>query len=457
MYIHRKQFFLISFLLILSILACGPAGAATSTLDLNKMQTEAMQTIEALQPGGVTATTPPAQLEPTSELPSATVSPTFAAVTSTGTVRCEYADFVSETIPDGSDFSPGTTFTKTWRFRNTGSCTWNSSYAVVFDHGDALGAPMEVPFPGNVVPGQEVDLSINMTAPSTPGTYTSYWKLRNADGIIFLDEAFYTQIDVNGATLAAPGGIYINTPFIVTLVPMLPYTDQVLNQSDIMAGRDGSTTAACPSGSKVSGGGFALSNGLVAYTHMMDSNGWKVYANNSSGASQLLNAYAICLNNISGSTSQFYSQVTVAGGATGNAQVACPAGSVVTGGGYASNSSFTVKTSSMEGNGWGVYGKNNSGSNQLLNAYAICLSGSGGSTSQVYAQKSIAAGASEGVEVSCPTGTLLTGGGFASNTSQWVYNSSMKGLDSETWQVYSKNNSGSSQLLNSYAICLDLP
>jgi hypothetical protein len=47
-----------------------------------------------------------------------------------------------------------------------------------------------------VSPGQEVDLSLDMVAPATPGTYQSFWKFRNASGIIFVTYPFYVEIDV---------------------------------------------------------------------------------------------------------------------------------------------------------------------------------------------------------------------------------------------------------------------
>ena len=101
-----------------------------------------------------------------------------------------------------------------------------------------------------------------------------------------------------------------------------------------------------------------------------------------------------------------------------------------------------------------MYANNTSGSSKLLNSYTTCLAGTSGSTSQVTAQKSIAAGAPDVVEASCPVGTILTSGGFAGSTNIWVNYTSVKSLDSEIWNVYGKNLTGTSQLLNSYAICL---
>lgn len=96
---------------------------------------------------------------------------------------CNQAQFIRDvTVPDGSTFAPSATFTKTWRVRNTGSCTWTTSYLLVFDSGEQMGAPSTVNFPLNVSPGQTADLTINMTTPATPGKYRSSWKLDNGSG-----------------------------------------------------------------------------------------------------------------------------------------------------------------------------------------------------------------------------------------------------------------------------------
>lgn len=123
---------------------------------------------------------------------------------------CDWAQFVADvTVPDGTNFAPGTAFRKTWRLRNIGTCTWTTSYSLVFDSGDKFGAPTALNFPINVNPGQTVDLSLDMTAPGTGGHFFSYWKLRNASGVIFgigstANKSFWAEINVN----ATPGVAY---------------------------------------------------------------------------------------------------------------------------------------------------------------------------------------------------------------------------------------------------------
>ena len=101
-------------------------------------------------------------------------------------VSCDAAQFIADvTIPDGTVVAPGATFVKTWRLKNVGSCTWTTAYAIVFTGGDQLGAPAVVNMPSSVAPGASVDITVNMTAPTTPAHYRGNWKLRNASGSLF--------------------------------------------------------------------------------------------------------------------------------------------------------------------------------------------------------------------------------------------------------------------------------
>ncbi len=119
---------------------------------------------------------------------------------------CDWAQFIADvTVPDGTNYAPGTAFQKTWRLKNIGSCTWTTSYALVFDSGERFGAPAAINFPISVAPGQTVDLSVNMTAPSSAGNFYSYWKLRNASSGIFgigstANRAFWVLINVSSSS-----------------------------------------------------------------------------------------------------------------------------------------------------------------------------------------------------------------------------------------------------------------
>lgn len=178
--------------------------------------TAAAQTVEAkLTQAPVQNTATPEVILPTSTIAAPTitlaVSPTSGSgsgVIPTATSDCDDADFVADvSIPDGTVMDPNETFTKTWRLRNSGTCSWTPSYSVVFSSGDSMGGPSSQAMTSNVNPGQTVDISINLKAPATAGDYVGYWSLRNASGKNFA--SFYVDIKVGG------GG-----PFAVTSVDM---------------------------------------------------------------------------------------------------------------------------------------------------------------------------------------------------------------------------------------------
>jgi len=138
---------------------------------------------------------------------------------------CDRGEFIGDiTIPDGTLMPPGQAFTKTWRIRNVGSCTWTTSYALVFVFGDTFGAPTVINLPSPVAPGATADFSINMIAPAAAGHYRSYWRFRNAAGTQFGVGSglitFFADINVSStAPTLIPGGTPAPTPTAIITGP----------------------------------------------------------------------------------------------------------------------------------------------------------------------------------------------------------------------------------------------
>jgi len=130
---------------------------------------------------------------------STPIKPTNTAVP-TAVSYCDWVAFIRDvTIPDGTQLSAGEVFTKTWRLQNRGTCTWTPDYMLVYTSGDQMGSTTAVRLPGNVAPGQTVDVSVTLTAPASAGYHISYWMLRNPSGALFgtggkANEAFYVEI-----------------------------------------------------------------------------------------------------------------------------------------------------------------------------------------------------------------------------------------------------------------------
>jgi hypothetical protein len=134
----------------------------------------------------LTKTPTPTQSPSPTPTPTLTNTPTPTLVLIYPAILCNSAAFIQDiSVADGSQFSPGDLFTKTWRFQNTGSCTWTPAYQVVFDRGDLLGAPSAISMPAYVNPGQIVDISMNMQAPSVSGVYEGFWRFMAPNGTSF--------------------------------------------------------------------------------------------------------------------------------------------------------------------------------------------------------------------------------------------------------------------------------
>ncbi len=155
---------------------------------------------------------------PTSEptiLPSPTISnPTATAVQPDQNAACtDAATYVADvTIPDGTQFPPNTGFTKTWRLKNSGSCTWDYRYKLVHAGGHMLGAiSTGFSLPAVVAPGQTIDLSVSLVSPAESGAYQGDWKLQNPQGQFFgvgrSGGPFWVKIGVAAANGQPTGSI----------------------------------------------------------------------------------------------------------------------------------------------------------------------------------------------------------------------------------------------------------
>lgn len=182
------QIFILSMLFALVLSSCNLPSSAPQTEEPNAIFTQAALTVQAQLNQAPTSapfntpTLPPPQPTNTAitlpTLPPATNTPVASA-----TPVCDQGQYIKDvTIPDGTTFAPGITFTKTWRLRNAGTCTW-SGYSLVFDSGDAMSGTSPIAI-GTVGPGQEVDLSVNLTAPATNGSYRGYWRIRTPSGVL---------------------------------------------------------------------------------------------------------------------------------------------------------------------------------------------------------------------------------------------------------------------------------
>ena len=242
--------------IMLLTLACSLPSAGNTA---DGSPTETQGTAESQQVSETAAVieteTPPALTNTPTEtiVPTGTFTPQPPTPTNTNTpIPCNKATFIADvTVPDNTEFLTGETFVKTWRLKNVGSCTWTSSYNLIFYSGDQMSAPAAVSLTSvNIPPNGTADVSVSLTAPSTAGTYQGYFRLRAPDNSIFgigasAQDSFWVKIKAIEPTdtpvpSAAKPDLYVSE---FTIDPATPVQGSpahvrigVYNQGDAAAG-----------------------------------------------------------------------------------------------------------------------------------------------------------------------------------------------------------------------------
>src|SRR5690606_3738857 len=123
--IMNRKLISVPLVLILLLAACNlPTGTQEAGEGL--IFTLAAQTITA----AAQETQPPTEINTSTPIPSegtATSTPPAQTNATNTFIPCNVASFVADvTIPDNTNIAVSKAFTKTWRLRNSGSCTWTS-------------------------------------------------------------------------------------------------------------------------------------------------------------------------------------------------------------------------------------------------------------------------------------------------------------------------------------------
>jgi hypothetical protein len=164
-------------------------------------------TLGSLTPGSPTVT---------GTLPTATVNPNALAF------GCNNLAFIRDvTVPAGTVIPKNKDFTKTWKVQNTGTCNWMYQYGLVLLSGDRYGGK-DTKIQRLVTVDDWAEVSINMTAPNKPGTYTNYWRMTDLNGNMFgatlvvsfvvAAPAAPTAVPTSTKTLAPPTSTFTFTP-----------------------------------------------------------------------------------------------------------------------------------------------------------------------------------------------------------------------------------------------------
>ena len=178
----RKKTSLLTAVIVAVLLAsCGPKPTPVPPDVAAQVAVAVALTSTAMARPGAPTTT---QATPVPSSQTETSTPIIQASNTPGPCL-DQAALESASVAENSSFTPGQTFTQTWKLQNTGTCTWMPDYTLVFDGGEQMNAPSPVPFPGEVPPGGAVDLSVVMQAPAEIGDHSATWKLRSPAGTLF--------------------------------------------------------------------------------------------------------------------------------------------------------------------------------------------------------------------------------------------------------------------------------
>jgi len=104
-----------------------------------------------------------------------TATPTQTATVEACTMSAIFIDHV--TIAPGVILSAGQPFTKTWRVQNNGTCVWED-YKLVYVRGNRMGGNSPSLL-RKVEPGEVIDISLELTAPTYYGMYEGVWQIQS--------------------------------------------------------------------------------------------------------------------------------------------------------------------------------------------------------------------------------------------------------------------------------------
>ena len=192
-------------LITLIVMALLMSACSMSSQSEAQISTAVAQTVQAQSSLTKIASAPtPTPLPSIESTQSAIIGATNTVAPVLGAPGCTVsARLAAESPADGALLKPGQNFWKTWSLENTGTCTWDSTYKLVYWSGDLMGGLSSYPLPELVAPGDTKDLTIYLKTPDSEGTYTGYWSIQTPWNAYFgvgsAGDPFYVQVVVSNA------------------------------------------------------------------------------------------------------------------------------------------------------------------------------------------------------------------------------------------------------------------
>lgn len=265
----KKIHFYTPFIFILPLVLNACNIGVSAPPDGSALSTAAALTVEAALTGTsplATATLegPPAGAPGFAVTPTATRAPGVAidGTTAEPTQCAESAQIVTWTR-DGKTYDkpavdtllpPDKAFVMSWEFKNTGTCIWTSEYKMIFESGERLTEADTfgiIPGGYKIQPGEILTVTIQMKAPSAPGTYESTFKMIDPKGNHVIIPGVITKVGTpSTGNLTSPGDLryeYSCVPGSVTI--SLKWKDRSDNEEGFRVYRDGTKVTDLPAGS----------------------------------------------------------------------------------------------------------------------------------------------------------------------------------------------------------------
>jgi hypothetical protein len=197
----KPKIIITAILLALLVVACGPSATpAEPTPDVAAVRTSAASTVVSQFTLTAAVFTPTSSLSTETPAPEATpteTQPVAAQVTNaegTTVALCDSLSYsvatVDVNIPDNTVLTPGQDFIKTWKVKNNGSCPWGAGYVLSYAGYANQMSGQFIALTEVIQPGQEVEVSVQFSAPDAAGEYLSAWQMKNPQGVTFPEIIF---------------------------------------------------------------------------------------------------------------------------------------------------------------------------------------------------------------------------------------------------------------------------
>lgn len=262
-----------------------------------------------------------------------------------------------------------------------------------------------------------------------------------------------------------PFNFMITMPYQIGVIPL--QSPSVYFQQNILPiapGQSNQITVSCNSGDLATSIGYLVtSSWQVRITQSSGSNeSWQVTAHNSSSSDQAATVVVTCLKNSGGTTEIIRSSELIQPDIEQDISAVCPAGTVIAGGGWETNNpDIMVRQSAPSGNGWVIRVLHSEDSVQQVTAIAVCLSGTNASAETYMEYVSVPPKKTKEINVFCPSGSLISGGGYLQEFEQNANGPIYTAAEDEIlygWQGIGKNPAAQTTFkIYVYANCLRFP